>query len=68
MGVELLTEDGVNLIAKHYTSGQRGAPGVVLLHMIPPHHTYENYTPEFIEALRSEGFDVINVNRRGAAG
>lgn len=66
--VQLQTRDGVDLKAVHYSSGIRGAKAVVLLHMIPPHHDLNNYSPEFIRELRSSGFDVINVNRRGAKG
>lgn len=66
--VELTTSDGVKLAAAHYSTGQAGAPGAVLLHMIPPHHDMNNYTPEFIHALVEAGFDVVNVNRRGAPG
>ena len=66
--VDLETEDGVALIADHYSAGKVGARGVVLLHMIPPHHTLDNFPREFIDPLVAAGFDVINVNRRGAPG
>lgn len=66
--VRLLTEDGVELKAVHYSSGVPGAKAVVLLHMIPPRFDLNNYSAPFIEELRARGLDVINVNRRGAKG
>lgn len=66
--LRLTTEDGVELKAVHYSNGVPGARSVVLLHMIPPRFDLNNYTPEFIQTLRDRGFDVINVNRRGAKG
>ena len=66
--VSLMTEDSVELIADHYSPGLVGAPGIVLLHMIPPHHDLDNYPRAFIDQLVGAGFEVINVNRRGAPG
>jgi dienelactone hydrolase len=66
--VTLKTDDGVDLIADIHPSGRTGAPGIVLLHMIPPHHDKSNYSPEFIAKLVDRGWTVINVNRRGAKG
>lgn len=66
--VSLMTEDSVELIADHDSPGIIGAPGVVLLHMIPPHHDLNNYPRAFIDLLVGAGFEVINVNRRGAPG
>ena len=64
----LTTEDGVELIADLYTTGTVGDPGVILLHMIPPSNTKDNYPATFIEPLVARGLQVINVNRRGAPG
>lgn len=66
--VSLMAEDGVELAADHYSGGAEGRPGVVLLHMIPPHHDLDNYPRSFIDTLVAAGYDVINVNRRGAPG
>ena len=66
--VTLTTEDGVELIADSYTTGVAGSPGVILLHMIPPSNSKSNYPAAFIEPLVQRGFNVINVNRRGAPG
>jgi pimeloyl-ACP methyl ester carboxylesterase len=66
--ITLRTDDGLRLAADYYGSGRTGGPGVVLLHMIPPHFTYKSYPPEFIQALVGAGFSVVNVNRRGAPG
>ena len=64
----LRTDDGLKLAADYYGSGRVSGPGVVLLHMIPPHFNYKSYPPEFIQALVGAGFSVVNVNRRGAPG
>lgn len=66
--VQLRTRDGIELMARYYSSGHLNSKAVVLLHMIPPYHDLNNYTPAFIQELRERGFDVINVNRRGAKG
>ena len=66
--VTLTTDDGVKLIADHYSTGTTGAPGVLLLHMIPPGNSKANYTSAFIDPLVAKGFDVLNINRRGATG
>jgi alpha-beta hydrolase superfamily lysophospholipase len=36
--------------------------------MIPPGNNRSNYSAEFIGALTDRGFDVVNVDRRGAGG
>jgi pimeloyl-ACP methyl ester carboxylesterase len=64
--VRFTTDDGVTLAADLYTSGDRGGPAVILLHMIPPSNDRTNYPAAFIEALRSRGLSVLNVDRRGA--
>lgn len=66
--VTLQTADGVELIADLYTTGHIGDPVVLLLHMIPPGNDKSNFTPAFIEAVRAKGFNVLNINRRGASG
>ncbi len=66
--VTLQTDDGVELIADLYTTGTTGNPGVILLHMIPPSNSKANFTTAFIEPLVARGFNVLNVNRRGAPG
>jgi alpha-beta hydrolase superfamily lysophospholipase len=63
--VELETEDGVVLVADYY--GQTApTPGVVLIHMVPPYNDRTSWPVDFIEALRAEGFSVLNIDRRGA--
>lgn len=64
----LTTDDGVELIADLYTTGTVGDPGIILLHMIPPGNTKDNYPAALIEPLVARGFQVLNVNRRGAPG
>ncbi len=64
--VSLKTSDGLTIQADHCPAGVDGAPVVVLLHMIPPHHDRSNYPPAFRAALQDAGFSVLNVDRRGA--
>ncbi|GEM_PF-2430627 len=64
----LVTDDAVALIADTYMLGQVGAPAVVLLHMIPPNNSKANFPGSFVELLTARGFNVVNVNRRGAPG
>ena len=61
----LKTRDGVTLKADYYPASP-GAPGVVLLHMIPPHWERSSWPTEFIGALHKRGWSVINIDRRGA--
>jgi pimeloyl-ACP methyl ester carboxylesterase len=64
--VRFQTDDGITLEADLYTTGERGAPTALLLHMIPPQNDRTNYPPEFISALTGRGLNVLNVDRRGA--
>ncbi len=66
--VSMPTSDGLTLQADHCPAGVDGAPVVVLLHMIPPHHDRSNYPPAFRQALQEAGFSVLNLDRRGAGG
>lgn len=66
--VSVPTRDGLTLAADLHTTGRVGAPGVVLLHMIPPSNTRANYPPAFREALVDRGVNVLNLDRRGAGG
>ncbi len=65
--ITLTTDDGLDLVADLYTSATIGQPGVILLHMIPPGNDRSNYGAEFIEPLLASGFQVLNINRRGAS-
>ncbi len=62
------TRDGVTLEADYYPSETEGAPGVVLLHMIPPSNDRTNWPESFITSLTDEGWSVLNLDRRGAGG
>jgi len=64
--VTLTTDDGVILEGDLYTSGELDAPGVVLLHMIPPNNDRTGYPVAFCEALAAQGYNVLNIDRRGA--
>jgi hypothetical protein len=66
--VTLTTEDGINLIADVYTTGTTGAPSVILLHEYPLAATKATWPATFIDGLVTRGYNVINVNRRGATG
>lgn len=66
--VALTTDDDISLIADFYPTGEQGAPAVILLHMIPPHHDRSNYPAGFIDELQERGLAVLNLNRRGAEG
>lgn len=61
----MTTDDGLTLEADIHVARKEG-PAVALFHMIPPSNDRSNYPPEFIEALTAEGFNVLNVDRRGA--
>lgn len=63
--VNLTTRDGVDLVADTY-QGAADAPGVVLLHMIPPANDRTNWPTDFIGELQDRGWWVIVPDRRGA--
>jgi len=62
--VTLPTSDGLKLVADHCPASP-GAPVVVLLHMIPPHHDRTNYPGPFRSKLVDAGIEVLNLDRRG---
>lgn len=62
--VTVPTSDGLNLAADHCPA-KDGAPVVVLLHMIPPHHDRTNYPAAFRTMLVEAGIEVLNLDRRG---
>lgn len=62
--VSLTTSDGVKLEADWYDAP--GTRGIVLLHMIPPHHDRTSWPRAFIEGLRADGAAVLVLDRRGA--
>lgn len=66
--ITLTTSDGVALEADYYPSETAGAPGVVLLHMIPPSNDRTNWPTSFVHHLNTEGYAVLVVDRRGAGG
>ncbi len=66
--VEFETPDGVEVEADYHTPGEEKPPTAILLHMIPPQHDRTNYPPEFRRKLVAAGFQVLNVDRRGAGG
>jgi pimeloyl-ACP methyl ester carboxylesterase len=61
------TRDGVTLEAD-YWAGDPGAPGFVLLHMIPPSNDRSTWPRSFEKDLVREGYAVLAVDRRGAGG
>ncbi len=63
--VELETRDGITLVADAYP-GDPGAPGIVLLHMIPPGNDRTTWPADFIDTLHAHGWSVLVVDRRGA--
>ena len=63
--VRFETSDSVSLEADWCPSVE-GAPLLVLMHMIPPHHSRANYPVEVRASWVAAGFSVINVDRRGA--
>ncbi len=66
--VTFTTSDGITLEADFWPAATANAPAVVLLHMIPPSNNRTNYSPAFREKLHFAGFNVLNVDRRGAGG
>jgi pimeloyl-ACP methyl ester carboxylesterase len=63
--VTLPTSDGLTLAADHCPAARPGAPVVLLLHMIPPHHDRSNYPPALRSKLLAAGIEVLNLDRRG---
>lgn len=63
--ISLTTQDGVTLQAD-YLAASAGAPAVVLVHMIPPANDRSGWPVAFREALHSQGWSVLSVDRRGA--
>jgi len=61
------TRDGVTLEADWW-EGEPGAPGFVLLHMIPPSNDRTTWPRWFEKDLVREGYAVLAVDRRGAGG
>jgi pimeloyl-ACP methyl ester carboxylesterase len=66
--IELETRDGVTLEADYQPSQTQGAPGIVLLHMIPPGNDRNNWPVSFVDALAAQGWSVVRLDRRGAGG
>jgi len=62
--VRFKTSDGVELEAD-WCPGGKDAPLLVLLHMIPPHHSRKNYPESVRLDWVKAGFSVLNVDRRG---
>ncbi|MEM9069964.1 MAG: CocE/NonD family hydrolase [Myxococcota bacterium] len=65
--VTFSTPDGVELEAFLRGAGA-GSPVAVLLHMIPPFNDRSNWPAAFQDELQSQGWTVLNVDRRGAGG
>lgn len=59
------TQDGVTLEADYLPAPTEGASAVVLLHMIPPNNTKNDWPAQFRDQLTAKGWSVIAVNRRG---
>jgi hypothetical protein len=62
--VRFKTSDSVELEAD-WCPAKDGAPLLVLMHMIPPHHSRANYPASVRSTWRAAGFSVLNVDRRG---
>lgn len=61
----LTTRDGVTLEAD-LRLAEPGAPGVVLLHMIPPHWDRTSWPPVLLDELSARGISVCVPDRRGS--
>jgi predicted alpha/beta hydrolase len=64
--VQFETSDGVQLEADWCPAADLGSPLLVLMHMIPPHHSRANYPEAVRKTWVDAGFSVLNVDRRGA--
>lgn len=65
-GTETLnTRDGVALEVDVHL-GESGAPGVILLHMIPPHWDRSSWPADVVKNLHAKGWSVCVPDRRGA--
>jgi pimeloyl-ACP methyl ester carboxylesterase len=65
--ITVVARDGTVLEADYYPQAEP-APGLVLLHMIPPNFDRTSWPSTFIDAMFDAGFSVLVVDRRGAGG
>jgi len=63
--VTFATADGVDLVADYLPAQDPGMGAVVLFHMAPPSNDRAGF-PAHVRAAVGEGFNVLNVDRRGA--
>lgn len=64
--ITLTARDGTPLVADYYPQDRAGAPGLVLLHMIPPTWDRTSWPAPFVERMYGLGFSVVALDRRGA--
>ena len=64
--VDIVTRDGLTLVADYYPAEQEGRPTVVLLHMNPVYFDRSDWPPDFIERLHAHDWTVVVPDRRGA--
>ena len=64
--VHLETRDGVELVGDRFVASQAGRPGVLLLHMIPPHFDRSSWPDDFVARLHGLDWNVLVLDRRGA--
>lgn len=64
--VTVETRDGVRLEADVRAAPDRGAPAVLLLHMVPPRFDRSGWPADLRAALHARGWTVMALDRRGA--
>ncbi len=62
------TSDGLTLAADYHAAAEAEEGAIVLLHMRPPENDRSGFGPIVRRTLRDVGWNVLNLDRRGAGG
>jgi len=64
--ITVQTRDGLDLVGDFYAASRAERPGLLLLHMNPVYYDRHGWPSDFIEALNTRDWAVLNLDRRGA--
>ena len=64
--IELVTRDGLVLVADYVAASSADRPGIVLLHMNPVHWDRTSWPHDFLDRLVDLDWSVLVLDRRGA--